>query len=193
MNGFYYNLGSSYETIMFSLEWGRTTSLSHQCLRLGSGGGEEGSDLNPGRAWDARHCAWMGEQGKRGSWIKVSPGLLLQHCHHCAVRNPSWFWLEQGQSQSVAIKFLGVITARSPQICLLCTQHLIAQALFVHGIIGLAHKRPPFYYMCATEIIMMEKFTESISEFLVTFAHYVFLQSLVLHGCHSDIMKAATI
>ena len=93
----------------------------------------------------------------------------------------------------MAIKFLGVIIAGSPQICLLCTQHLIAQALFVHGIIGLAHKRPPFYYMCVTEILMMEKFIESISEFLVTFAHYVFLQSLALPSLHSDIMKAATI
>ena len=47
--------------------------------------------------------------------------------------------------------------------------------------------------MCATEIIMMEKLIESISEFLVTFAHYEFLQSLVLNSCLSDIMRAATI
>lgn len=34
--------------------------------------------------------------------------------------------------------------------------------------------------MCTTAIIMSEKFIESVSEFLVAFAHYIFAQSLML-------------
>lgn len=193
MNRFYYNrhLGSSemntsWNNYIFTEQKKKksTTNLSHR------------SETGEGR----RAPLWIQEGlgllsallvWGAGEEVKLDPGdswtPVLQPCHNYALRNPPWSWQDWGQS--TVIKLLGVVVV-PPSLLFKFTgcvpntrQH---QALYVHGITGLAHNKPLFYlYVWDAAITITEKFLN-----FWYFCPLLFPQSLILNS--SDIIIAAT-